>query len=762
MPDSLTSSAGRRPLRHRLLPSWIKRYFSRGRASSSAPIARSAIASSTPASGDPSDGHQPHPQPSSSAAVVASPPTSPSPGLRARLSISKLYRRLSRSLAPSSRGSPPSPVRSPSPQPVSDALQVLPSSSSADVTDPNPPTGPLIPLLTTTALEVTAPSTDVEDAIIHISTAPKDAAEAPAASPMTRMWTQAVAEWQRKAGVDLTAPEATLFSSKEALASYVAKMEVESQGDTAMNRWGRLRNTLFPLARIVAKLCGPIGDTLSSTVFPPSKVMFAAMGLIISATVQAHEEFELITDAFNEIRVHLQVVEIVAAHPGRLLYDTSLELLVQVLTVFGVIMNMRHEKYAGRVLKALVDIRPLSGSLQELRRITSRYKEAIVAGTLEVVTNIKASDELERIRMWLRFDSVDSSQRMSSLLNDRAEGTGLWLFDNKTFVKFLEGQMKVLSIQGKAGCGKSTIMASATRHLQAHCASRGSTHVVLTHFFDAANNFGQGNLDSVLSSFLCQLALKDQCCLDMLAQARQQSISNGCFTRQEKLDALVRMLNGRVHGFLVIDALDEALEHEHAKVLGALRKLRSCTKLSILVSTRVPLGDEDLQPAVVLIDRLDDNTDIQIALDIEFGDGGRLAGIAQAGMVRNKLMLQSEGNMRWTALVVKQLQNYASAPHKLDRLLVELPPTLQGLYAKQLDAIPSGDIEDVRRLFVWIINSVRLYDLRIKRLGAILAFDYSLDVPQYKPDWLSPDSRDVLSTLLNSMFFPATIYGSGS
>ena len=143
---------------------------------------------------------------------------------------------------------------------------MLPSSSSADVTDPNPPTGPLIPLLTTTALEVTAPSTDVEDAIVHISTAPKDAADAPAADPMARMWSEAVAEWQRKAGVDLNAPEATLFSSKEALANYVAKMEAESQGGTAMDRWGRLRNTLFPLARIVAKLCGPIGDTLSSTV----------------------------------------------------------------------------------------------------------------------------------------------------------------------------------------------------------------------------------------------------------------------------------------------------------------------------------------------------------------------------------------------------------------------------------------------------------------------------------------------------------------
>ncbi|KAL1712450.1 hypothetical protein EV715DRAFT_183509, partial [Schizophyllum commune] len=402
---------------------------------------------------------------------------------------------------------------------------------------------------------------------------------------MARMWSEAVAEWQRKAGVDLNAPEATLFSSKEALANYVAKMEAESQGGTAMDRWGRLRNTLFPLARIVAKLCGPIGDTLSST-----------------ATVQAHEEFELITDAFNEIRVHLQVVEIVAAHPGRLLYETSLELLVQVLTVFGVIMKLRHEKYAG------------------LRRITSRYKEAIVAGTLEVVTNIKASDELERIRMWLRFDSVDSSQRMSSLLNDRAEGTGLWLFENKTFVKFLERQIKVLSIQGKAGCGKSTIV------------------YVMVY----PNNSARGTLDSVLSSFLCQLALNDQSCIDMLAKARRQSISNGCFTCREKLDALVRMLNGRVQGFLVIDALDESLEHERPEVLCALKTLRSCTNLSVLVSARVPL-DEDLQHAVISIDRVEDNTDIRTALDIEFSDSRPLARLANAETVQKGLQQRAAG-----------------------------------------------------------------------------------------------------------------------
>ncbi|KAL1750980.1 hypothetical protein FB107DRAFT_178163, partial [Schizophyllum commune] len=298
MPDSLTSSAGRRLLRHRLLPSWVVSYFARVRASPSAPIASSAIASSTTTSGDDADVPQRHPQPASSAAVAASPATSSSPGkrpgLREQLSISKLYRRLSRALASSSRGSTPIVVRSASPELVSDALQVPPPpSSSADGTPPDTLTSSLPPPRAVEACEITAPSADVSDALISTSSAVVDVAGAPA-NPMTTMWTEAVAEWQRKAGVDLNAPEATLFSSKEALASYVAKIEADSQGGTEMNRWGRLRNTLFPLARIVAKLCGPIGDTLSST-----------------ATVQAHEEFELITDAFNEIRVHLQVVEIV-------------------------------------------------------------------------------------------------------------------------------------------------------------------------------------------------------------------------------------------------------------------------------------------------------------------------------------------------------------------------------------------------------------------------------------------------------------------
>lgn len=128
----------------------------------------------------------------------------------------------------------------------------------------------------------------------------------------------------------------------------------------------------------------------------------------------------------------------------------------------------------GRFLKAVVEIKPLSDALKDLRRITLLHNEAVIAGTLEAVTNMQASDEIERILAWLKYDSVESSQRISSLLDDRAKGTCVWFLENHAFVELMEGQRRVLPIQGQgmvltrlqiisltllpAGCGKSTLL----------------------------------------------------------------------------------------------------------------------------------------------------------------------------------------------------------------------------------------------------------------------------------------------------------------
>ncbi|KAL1658065.1 hypothetical protein GGF50DRAFT_68004 [Schizophyllum commune] len=330
-PATPPSSVKDRPLRDRLLPSWIIGYFSRGCASPSAPIASSATDSSPRASGDPSDGPRTHPQPSSSVAVVASPSISSSPGkrpgMRERLSISKLYRRLSRALTSSSRGSTPSPVRSDSPQIVSDALQMPPSSATDTGSGPS--------ILRLSSIDVTpemaAPSSNFQDASTNAPTAVSllDVAGAPAADPMAEMWTEAVAEWQRKTGLDLTVPDAIPLRSKEAVIGYIGKMEEEEQGKFASGRWKRVHDSFIPLARIFEKVCIPIGDTLCST-----------------ASEKTHEELEQIAGTFDEIKTHSQVVEAVSMRQGDLLHDASVKLLIQLIAVLQVIVEM---KRAGRL-----------------------------------------------------------------------------------------------------------------------------------------------------------------------------------------------------------------------------------------------------------------------------------------------------------------------------------------------------------------------------------------------------------------------------
>ena len=66
------------------------------------------------------------------------------------------------------------------------------------------------------------------------------------------------------------------------------------------------------------------------------------------ASIATHEEFEQITDALEEIKFYLKVMETVARHPGKLLNDTSVSLLVQVIIVLSVIVKMRREGFAGR------------------------------------------------------------------------------------------------------------------------------------------------------------------------------------------------------------------------------------------------------------------------------------------------------------------------------------------------------------------------------------------------------------------------------
>ncbi|KAI5889921.1 uncharacterized protein SCHCODRAFT_02507568, partial [Schizophyllum commune H4-8] len=668
--------------------------------------------------------------------------------------------RLSRAFASSGRGSPPAPVSSPSPEHASDALHISPSPSADGTNDtgPEPLAGVLSP---PRAIEASETTTSVagfstSDAITSVSIASIDVPAAASDDSMTQMWSQAVAQWQRKMGVDLASSEAMLFSSKDAVIGYIARMEEEEQEAFANGRWKRVRNSFIPLACIFEKLCA----------FPPSQILFSTLGMIVSASVKTLEEHDQIASAFDEIRTQLQVVEAVSMQAEDLLRDASIRLLIQSITVLQVIVKMKRSGRLRLWLKSLIDMRPLSEALQDLGRLANRHHEVIAGVTYEKVTQmmssladervsqnwvnqsildllqlvrriqenalstkedilahravlrrlelslylqtndlkqIKTSVELDKIGQWLGYSNCSS--KLSKLLDDRAEGTGSWFLDGDVFAAFREGSIRSVLLNGKAGCGKSTMIAAAAQVLQARCVALTPQPLVLVHLFDTTDGSHVRDLRTLLSALVYQVALKCPQSALTIFEARKRAIENGFATKTDKerlLMSLLRAVSSRV--FIVIDALDEA---EQTDVLPFLHRLKGISTVSLLASRRTPVNVAHLFDIMVAVGDNDTDSDIGAVLDISLSSGGVLESIRDRDGVRQALLAGAEGNFRWTTLVIQELRSIAGLPGKVRQRLKVLPESLEVLYKGCLDAIDPADRADVRRLLLWLVRTVQ-------------------------------------------------------
>ena len=245
-----SSSAGTRPLRYRLLPSWLARYLLRSRAPSACSAA--AFSSSTPdpatagvdasPDGDPTHPPASAPIPATCAAASPSPSAGGRRGLLQRLSLASIFRRSSRNTSPSSGGSPPVSVRPPLATPDSNICRTPPTLATVDA-DPAPPANSDSPPPVADPPEIGVASVDVVCAPTDDLAATDDVpavlddtpdalivvADALADDPMATLWNEAVEEWQRKSNVDLSDPDSMLFSSKDAIVSYIAEMEEEEE-----------------------------------------------------------------------------------------------------------------------------------------------------------------------------------------------------------------------------------------------------------------------------------------------------------------------------------------------------------------------------------------------------------------------------------------------------------------------------------------------------------------------------------------------------
>ena len=272
------------------------------------------------------------------------------------------------------------------------------------------------------------------------------------------------------------------------------------------------------------------------------------------------------------------------------------------------------------------------------------------------------------------------------LLDERAEGTGLWFLDGDIFTAFRGGKIKSVLLNGKgevwfcvsrissdrmsAGCGKSTMLcvpvhgaydfqidmfhfsAAASQALQAYGVSTLPGSLVLVHLFDTTHGSGTQDLHAALSALLYQMASKSTECAHAILESRKKAIESGFTTKTDKERLLMNLLRAASSQiFIVIDALDEA---DEADILPFLMRLRELSTVSLLASRRTAINVAALFDIVVSVEDSDTDSDIRTVLDLSMSSGGALESIRDRDGVRQALLARAEG---------KSVTQYCSIPH---------------------------------------------------------------------------------------------------
>ncbi|KAI5836628.1 uncharacterized protein SCHCODRAFT_02754058 [Schizophyllum commune H4-8] len=607
--------------------------------------------------------------------------------------------------------------------------------------------------------------------------------------PMVRLWEDAVKEYQESAGVNFSV-DPLPFCSAADIDEYVRGQEVQFKvfRDDGP-QW--LRERLLPVATVLANLCDGIGNSLASA-FPPGPVIFSAIGLLLKASTVAHNEFEAVCDAFDEIKSRISLINsVIEGHT--LVREASVQLLVQVLKIFGAVSKMRK---AGRFrvwLQGIQSAKPLSEALANLGKLGTRQHERIAAVTLEVVTElasslasgrddrttvclcmervanlaheiqanveagnaqaieeihknreivrlskdaivrassdivaIKDTAAIDKILEWLQYR--DSSEKLSRLLNDRVPSTGMWFLNGRAFADFKKGTVTSLLLHGTAGCGKSTMIAAAFQDLQHYCGSHRRDAIVLVYFFDITNRADRQTADSLISSFLCQLALRSSDTATFLLAHRLKAMMRGHTTLEEKKDLLSGLLRSRRSPiYVLVDALDES---DMTKILPILRWLQSHQATSLLITARALDGRAALRASVIHMDGVHDDVSILIDNAMRKPDG-LLAGVAESTGLRRTLRHGAGGNLRWVSLIIDELAPVAESPSDVILLLKYLPQSLEDVYMQRLNSIKPPLRRKVKILLAWLIT--RGAPMSLTAFAQLQAFIYpaGCDMPIY-------------------------------
>ncbi|KAH9167666.1 hypothetical protein EDB89DRAFT_1909840 [Lactarius sanguifluus] len=385
----------------------------------------------------------------------------------------------------------------------------------------------------------------------------------------------------------------------------------------------RLKKWLVPTINVLYAFSGALGEgialvNIDSSAFPPAKLVFAGVGVLLLAAKDVTASQDILVDIFGRIEsffVRLEIYTEVPLTPT--MTDKMVEITVEILGILATATKEMGQSQAKKFVKKVAGRTDLEDGMKKLEKLTSEEVAMAIVQNLKVThtvdnkvtavgdgvkgvdekvqvvksevqlvgANVEAIDDkvqtiaedATEVKIIVqqttdRIDDVKRNQLRESLrkwqsppdpstnhniAGDRQhEGTAEWFFEGNQFENWkVNGSL--LWIHGKPGSGKSVLCSAIINNITTMCKARSA---LMAYFYFDFRDVDKKARRNLLPSLLIQLSTHSNAFCDILSRL-YETHDKGARQPSDKalIQCLEEMLTLPNQGpvYLVIDALDE-------------------------------------------------------------------------------------------------------------------------------------------------------------------------------------------------------------
>ncbi|KAH9052803.1 hypothetical protein EDB87DRAFT_342434 [Lactarius vividus] len=265
----------------------------------------------------------------------------------------------------------------------------------------------------------------------------------------------ALKSYQKQTKKDLIAhPLASQLQSCDSISAIVAVLHDQIQEfDQTRSSDERLTKWLIPTVNVLYAFSAAVSEGVS-LVFSPAKVIFAGIGVFLLAAKDVAASRDALAELFERVGFFFKRLETYTeVTPTAAMTDIITEIMVQVLTIFGIATKELRRGSAEKFLKKLAGRTDLEDAVKKLDRLTQEEARMALAEVLRLTHSVRDGiDEIqwnqlkELLRAWL--SPADPSTNHNIARKAQHKGTAVWFFQGSIFVEW-KSTGTLLWIHGK-------------------------------------------------------------------------------------------------------------------------------------------------------------------------------------------------------------------------------------------------------------------------------------------------------------------------